>query len=438
MNNVNMILQDWKKNISCYNFLKDNIGKDISFSVKDKNCLSLGLAKYDYLTRYQQCFDCKKTSSFLQDPLMLDNDEIEIKFGKYKGEKIIFNRYNYEFFDISVGKKQKNINKYINQEINNFIINHYKENIYYYENRNKYLNLSIINTIIKRIAQAKNFPTPVKFLHFYICRDKIILLRFKYDIEHIKDLLTNPLFVKHLSPVSKKKKTNYLTSNIIYDIIKQIIIYFLFYEKFNFCHNEASIKYLKINCELNNFSFEDKEIISPIKVFLLPSPYSAISIYDSILDRWARFSYYRYEDRNPTNLVESWFVDWDGIQKKEKKISSYSLDDFEAGKIIYYYLGCQADKFLYFRRNMGSDIFYKSFDIICLLTSLMIENYIFVTVKNDRKLYKLWSSLWIKEELEDLEKDISQCKNNDFDNVFKIIRRYHLRVDALEYLSTFL
>jgi len=143
MNNVNMILQDWKKNISCYNFLKDNIGKDISFSVKDKNCLSLGLAKYDYLTRYQQCFDCKKTSSFLQDPLMLDNDEIEIKFGKYKGEKIIFNRYNYEFFDISVGKKQKNINKYINQEINNFIINHYKENIYYYENRNKYLNLFV-------------------------------------------------------------------------------------------------------------------------------------------------------------------------------------------------------------------------------------------------------------------------------------------------------
>ena len=87
---------------------------------------------------------------------------------------------------------------------------------------------------------------------------------------------------------------------------------------------------------------------------------------------------------------------------------------------------------------MGSDIFYKSFDIICLLTSLMIENYIFATVKNDRKLYKMWSSLWIKEELEDLEKDISQCKNNDFDNVFKIIRRYHLRVDALEYLSTFL
>jgi hypothetical protein len=438
MNNVTNIIKFWQENNKFYDLLKNNMGRNINLIIKDTNCLSLGLIKYDYLTKYQQCYDCKILSSFLFDPILYNNDEIEVKFGKFRGEKIIFDRYDYQSFDIILDNKQKNINNYINLEINKFIINNNHNNIYYYQIKQCYLNLAVINTILKRIAKAKNFPTPNKFLHFYLCRDKIILLRFKYDIEHTKELLNNPLFISHLSPVSKKKKNNYLTSNIILDIFKQLVVFFIFYERFNFCHNQGSIEFIKINCELNNFYFLDKEIISPIKLFLLPSKYSSISLYNSEKDEWSRFSYYRHEDKNYSNLIESWYIDWDGVDKKERKTSAYSVPAFEKGKIVYYCIGRQADKFLYFRRHMSNSIFCHSFDLICFLISLMIENYIYVTVKNNNKLNKLWSDLWLKEELEDLEKDILGCKKNNFDSVFRIIRKYYLRVDALDYMKKIL
>ena len=113
----------------------------------------------------------------------------------------------------------------------------------------------------------------------------------------------------------------------------------------------------------------------------------------------------------------------------------HSLDDFENGKIMYYLLGKEADKFLYFRRHLASPIMYQSFDIICFIVSLMIENYFYHTVKNNKKLNNIWSELWLEEELLDLEKDIKECKKNNFNIVFNILRKYYIRSDVIEYLK---
>ena len=436
MSDSDFVINNWYQDIeNFYYFLRNLIGEKIDLINKDNNCLSLSLRKSDYLTRYQKCQGCQKTASFLNDDTLDDIDEFEINFGKKKGEKIIFNRYDYQNFSIEYYNQHKKINLYINQQINKFINDfHHPDNYFYYGSRNKFLNLAIINIIMKTIAKAKNFPTPVKFLNFYICREKINILSFKYEVEHLKELLENPSLTSHLSPTARKKKNSFLTVNIVEDIWKQIIIFFLFYEKFYFCHNQASIEFIKFNYEINNFTFLDKEYISSIKLYILPSVYSNISIYHSEKDKWARFCYYKKENREYTNLVENWFVDWDGIVKKNKKIFIHSLDDFENGKIMYYLLGKEGDKFLYFRRHLGANIMYQSFDIACFLVSLMVENYFYHTVKNNKRLNKIWSGLWLEEELNYMEKEIQECKKNDFDHVFAILRKYYIRCDIIEYL----
>lgn len=433
MSNCDSVINNWQEDIkSFYHFLKDNIGQEITIANKDYNCLSLSLRDSNYLTRYQKCEACNKIASFLDHDILKDNDIIEIKFGKRKGEKIIFNRYDYAPFIINYEDKHKKINLLINKQINNFIIDYYQhDNIYYYKIKNKYLNLVIVSIILKTIANAKNFPTPLKFLTFTICREKISLLNFSYEIEDLKNLLQNPSFV---TP-TRKKKNIYLNANIVEDIIKQILVFFLFYEKFYFCHNEANINYLKINYGVNNFTFLDKEFISSIKLYILPSKFSSISMYHSQKNTLARFYHYKKEDRNFTNLVENWFIDWDGIRKKNRNIFIHGMEDFEQGKIMYYLLGKEADKFLYFRRHIGATIMYQSFDIACFLVSLMIENYFYHAIKNNKKLNNIWSNLWLEEELVDLEKDITECKNNTFDNVFIILRKYFIRADIIEYLK---
>lgn len=437
MSNCDSIINSWYQEIeNFYYVLKDNIGQEIKIVNKDSNCLSLSLRDSNYLTRYQKCENCNKIASFLEHDILEDNDLFEIKFGKRKGEKIIFNRHNYSNFIINYDDKHKKINLLINKQINKFIIDYYQlDNIYYYKIKNKYLNLATVSIILKTIAKAKNFPTPLKFLNFSICREKISLLNFSYEVENLKDLLQNPSFVTQMSPTARKKKNNYLSANIIEDIIKQILIFFLFYEKFYFCHNEANINFLKINYEVNNFTFLDKEFISSIKLYILPSKFSAISMYQSQEDNWARFYHYKKENRNFTNLVENWFVDWDGIRKKNKNIFIHGMENFEQGKIMYYLLGKEADKFLYFRRHTGATIMYHSFDMACFLLSLMVENYFYHTVKNNKKLNNIWSNLWLEEELLDLEKDIKECKNNNFDTIFIILRKYYIRADIIEYLK---
>jgi len=435
--NCNHIIDYWlDKNKKFYSFLRSSLGKNISLPLADNQCLVLALSEYNYLTKYQQCKQCQLVSRFLDKNPLSDNDEFEIKYGRKKGEKIYFIRSNYQDFDIILHQKNKERNLLIMQGINKFILDsHVKENIYYYITRNKYLNLALIYNIMQTIGKAKNFPSCPQFLTFFTCRDKIALLYTKHEINEIKELLNNPLFISQTSPTARKKKNNYLTSNVIEDIWKQLTIFFLFYQKFYFCHNQANIEFLKIDCELNNFIFMGKEIISPIKLYISPSFYSAINMYHSEEDIWARFNYHRYEGRHATNLVESWYIGWDGEDKIERKIFAHSLPDFEKGKIMYYLLGKEADKFLYFRRNEGSMIMYKSFDILCFLVSLMIEDYIFVSVKNSKKLNSIWTDLWLKEELEELEEDIKNIKKNNFDNVFALVRNYHLRVDALDYLN---
>jgi hypothetical protein len=161
-------------------------------------------------------------------------------------------------------------------------------------------------------------------------------------------------------------------------------------------------------------------------------------MYNSKEDSWARFYNYRKENRDFNNIVENWFVDWDGVNKKNKYIFKESIDDFEKGKIMYYLLGKEADKFLYFRRHLGTPIMYQSFDLICFIVSLMKENYFYYTVKNNEKLNNLWIGLWLAEEVEDVEKDIKECKKNNFIDIFTILRKYYIRSDVLEYLKNIL
>lgn len=423
--NCDKIFSIWDKQIEkVYYYLKDNINKDFKFNYRDNNCLSLALRESNYLIRYQKCTNCNYVASFLSKDILKDKDEININFGKRKGEKIIFNRYDYQNNKIINLEESKDINYFINKEINKITFHPYNENIYFYGIKNKYLNLALINIILITIAKAKNFTAPPSFINFFICREKISLLNFKYEVNNEKEISNNPeLVVKGL--MSKEN---------IKDILKQIVIFFLFYEKFNFTHNEASIKFLKFNCELHSFIFNGEEFSSTIKLHIIPSIYSSISIYNSEKDIWARYYNYKKENKHFNTLVEKWYIGWDGIEKKDKDIFYQSCKKFEKGKIIYYFLGKEANKFLYFRRHHGSSIFYKSFDIICFVVSLMIENYFYDSVKKDNELNLIWKKLWLEDEIEFLEKDIKTCKENNFDMIFNIVRKYHIRVDILDYL----
>ena len=90
MNNSDYVINNWYKDIEIfYYFLRNCIGKEIKINEEDHNCLSLSLRDSNYLTKYQRCIHCQKVASFLDNDILEDRDNITIKFGSKKGEKII-------------------------------------------------------------------------------------------------------------------------------------------------------------------------------------------------------------------------------------------------------------------------------------------------------------------------------------------------------------
>ena len=109
------------------------------------------------------------------------------------------------------------------------------------------------------------------------------------------------------------------------------------------------------------------------------------------------------------------------------------INEYKENRIIFYKIGNQGENFLSIRRK-GVPICSRSFDIITLFVSLMIVENFRKSLMEDLKLLKIWKNLWKLDEFEILMKDIIKTKDNKFKNVFRIIRKYHIRFDALDYL----
>ena len=165
-------------------------------------------------------------------------------------------------------------------------------NIKYYVINNINYNFSTITIIIRNIGINKNFPLVTNFLWSYNCGDKLNSVILNGEYKDIKELSEDPAFNNSFSPVSKKTSKNFLSQEIVFDILKQSIIFLKFYSHFYFTHNELTSEFLCFSSTLTNFQYNNKNIESPIRIYILPSGFSSISIYNKEKNLWSRFSFF--------------------------------------------------------------------------------------------------------------------------------------------------
>ena len=111
------------------------------------------------------------------------------------------------------------------------------------------------------------------------------------------------------------------------------------------------------------------------------------------------------------------------------------INEYKEKRVIFYKIGNQGENFLSARRK-GIPICTKSFDIITLFISLMVVENFRKSLLEDIKLTKIWKNLWKLNEYDKLMNEINKTKENNFKIIFRIVRKYHIRFDALEYLFT--
>lgn len=375
---IDNVFDIWKNKIYLYlNKLEND--KEINFENKDKYCLLNALNKSNFKINSQKCINCKELTTFLNNFKIKDNEKIKIKNGKYNGKFLIINRYNYTNFII------KNISK---------------EN---YPIKDKNLNYCICSILINP-----------NFKYFYICGGFLNVIEIYNNEKNLNELNKNKFFLD---------KDKNIRSDILKNIIEQIIYLFKINNKYKFTHNEASIDCIKYNYKTFEYIINNKKIISPIKIKIIPSSYSSITY------KGKRFFNGRYKNKLINyNIIESWNVKYSSKHKnytKGKKFFKESFDKYLEGRIIYYKLGDMIDNFIYLRRHYGITKLYSSFDFICIFVSLMLENKFRKIILNDNYLNNIWNNLWLYPNK--INNEIINYKgNNTFENIKNIIKNHYI------------
>ena len=375
----------------------------------------------DNIIRYQKCRGCDYISRFFKNDIL--GDKFKVLVGKKKNFILLVQRSNPDIFKIEYCPQVKIFLELYNKKIIKFYREEYHtEKVEFYQISNKLLNLATINIILANLMKEKNYPTGNNFVYSYICNNTFNYFSFKYDIESLNELSSIP---NHLEKETCKK------------ILIQIIIFFKFFSNYYFLHNEPSIEFLKFDIELINFTIDSKIVISPLTVYIEPSPYSSISLFtkDSVKRFFNQNNYYKEISDLP---FEDYDIDFNGSKNYNiNKLNIEYVEGYLEKRIFFYKIGNKAEDFLEMRRHKGIPVASKSFDIVCFLVSLLLnqkyyENYI----KNYRSLI-IWKGLWKKEDYEELMQDLENWrgnKNNNFQLVFLIVKKYYIRFDALEYL----
>lgn len=387
----------------------------------DNTCLTKGLSVIDNIIRHQKCQGCRLISSLFKQDIL--KDKIKILYGRKKNNILLVNRSKHDVFKIVYNDFPNAVLEIYNKKMSRLYSEEKHTNLTeFYEVSNPLLNLAVINIILKNLMREKNYPTGNNFSNFFVCNNTLNYFNFKYDIDHINELY-------HFEKETCRK------------ILIQIIIFFKFFSSYYFLHNQPSIEFLKFDIELINFSIENdgKEfnIISPVVVYIEPSKYSSISLFNK--DKVKR---YYQENKYTKKISDLPFEDYD-IDVNGSK--NYNLNNFEIEymenylnkRIFFYKIGNRVEDFMELRRHHGIPLASKSFDIVCFLISLLLNTRFYENFMKNYKSLIIWKGLWKKEEYELLMKEMELYRSNElnnFDSILNIVKKYYIRFDALDYL----
>ena len=94
-------------------------------------------------------------------------------------------------------------------------------------------------------------------------------------------------------------------------------------------------------------------------------------------------------------------------------------------------------------RHIGFPLYVGSFDFYCFMVSLMCDRSFYDAVTHDDRLYRLWSMMWLIEDLPNVERMIKDAHDaqvigtnarSDSNTVINIIRGSWLRCDIIKYI----
>ena len=379
-------------------------------------CFSMRRKKNNYS---RKCKGCQIISRLIKTNY-LNSDEIEIFSGRNKNM----------FVQIYTGDLIKEVNynrkKIVDKILYYFFSNlkrleSYNININHYSTENKEYNYIINSIIMNTILKEEKLPIYNNFLWGFTCNTTITLMRKLSVFRNLEQLCGSPYYSNYSSPILSSQERK-LSKNTVYMIIKQLVFLLKTLSKHHFVHGDPCIDYISYASE--KLTILDETF--PLKIVLDVScktsqNYSDKRYFFNIDNRYLNFGVPFEKIDVHINGSKNYFIHYNILSK------------YDQISILYYKIGNRSKIFNKIRNEYGIPVCYKSFDLVCFLTSFVKDKYFFNTFNECDRLVKIWKLLWKTDEYDLIMKDIEELEENTYDAIFSVIKKYHIRFDAIEY-----
>lgn len=279
--------------------------------------------------------------------------------------------------------------------------------------------------LISKIFSDNAIPN---FLHIhtaFICRGIGYTLFDAPDIGGIEKLKINDKYI------DIDKETPQLKSSIVRSIITQLLVILLELTKINFSHGTPSIHALVFSSDPVSYKYDDYHVKGPLTVMLSDMWNSSATVNGT--------HYFPKNVKTNMYLDNKFFIP-EITTKKVSMAHCYDVGATDENMPIVCpanittcpdkttYDVCKARNTTFFRlsntnveiynavRHIGFPLYIGAFDFYCIMVSLMCDRHIYDCVLRDDTLYRLWSMMWLPEDLQPLEARLREYHLTDFDH----------------------
>lgn len=390
------------------------------------------------------CAQCKNLRRLIDFRIGCVDKPFQLQCGKYSGENLIVTSMNIQsLFLIWDNDAARRAKIYLQQYKNITLCGTPDINNLRCITGDTFTIRTLILWMINKIFLEKGLPhSPIMHTAF-VCNNTGYSLYVVPSIGPMSELHKIAMY-HDLDNNSTVKSQHFAYTPLKYDIVRtiimQLLVILLELSKINFSHGTPSINGLIFNKEPVSYLYDKIEIIGQITVH--------------ITDLWNSSATFNNVHYFPKNVRSSIFIERNmfapeistrSVSMAYCKSNNFSDEPCGPRNVNLYQLTTSTINIYEAIRHIGFPLYVGSFDFYCFMVSLMCDKSFFDAVINNDKLYRLWSMMWLQEDIfniESLIKDIHYKElhkeelNNrsSFNIAVNIIRGAWLRCDIVNYL----
>ncbi len=265
----------------------------------------------------------------------------------------------------------------------------------------------------------------------FVCNDSGYYLREEPRIGYLGDLLSISGYIQ------RDQNNKYLHSNVIQGILKQLVVILKVLSKHQFSMGGPDYTNLKFDQESVNYSYDGRSVVSSVSIVLSDLSKAGITVIPDVLKSTTKSS-------NSTRIYPRSELAETQMRSNPFKTFVRPLKPRGDGKGWYIFNHGETLSDI----SMALPYFQQSsFDLYMYLLMMMLVPEIYRGVKKDPKLFRCWTDLWLPDEYERLDQQISEYHTNFSDKnpnyieklsrmkLLGIISKYHLRGDSLYFFE---